>query len=92
MNNPLTPVEEVVCGYNHVWSATVVEGCSQRERVLRFVAGSDFDAGLAAAKNLLAMKFPNKLKDLWPDCQWHPDYELVAIKRGEELDNNEESL
>lgn len=74
----------------YLWTAYVANECHAREpRELRFVATYDFDKAVAAAKELIAKKWPNRF-ERWPDAPWHPDYELVGIKRGEELDTPEE--
>jgi hypothetical protein len=74
----------------HLWIAYVANEFHSREpRELSFVSTYDFDTAVKAAKELIAKKWPNRF-DRWPESPWHPDYELVGIKRGMELDTPEE--
>lgn len=76
--------------YNHIWTVSVVYVCNTTSpRELNYVAPAAFDEALKAGKELIAKKFPNPNKEEWPECPWHPDYELVGIKRGMELDSEE---
>lgn len=74
----------------HIWTAFVANVCQpSHPRELNFAAPGDFDKAVTAAKELIAKKWPNKF-ERWPESPWHPDYELVGIKRGMELDTPEE--
>ena len=74
----------------HIWTAAVANVCRPNHpRELNFAASYDFDTALAEAKRLIAKKWPNRF-DRWPDAPWHPDYELVGLRRGMELDNEQE--
>jgi hypothetical protein len=76
----------------YLWTAYVANECHSSEpRELRFVATYDFDKAVGSAKELIAKKWPNKFdRPEWKHLPWHPDYELVGIRRGEELDTPEE--
>jgi hypothetical protein len=76
----------------HIWTALVANVCHEAHpRELNFVSTYDFDTAVTAAKELIAKKWPNRF-DQWPEAPWHPDYELVGIRRGMELDTPEEEL
>jgi hypothetical protein len=76
----------------HIWTAYVANECHSREpRELNFVSTYEFDTAVAAAKQLIAKKWPNRFdRPEVKDLPWHPDYELVGIRRGMELDTAEE--
>lgn len=74
----------------HIWTAWVTNVCQpDHPREMNFTASYDFDAAYKEARRLIAKKWPNKF-ERWPDAPWHPDFELVGLRRGLELDDERE--
>jgi hypothetical protein len=89
MTDPVTE-DELSKETQHIWTALVVNVCNTAHpRELNFAASYEFDKAVAVAKELIAKKWPNRFESC-PDAPWHPDYELVGIRRGMELDKPEE--
>ena len=76
--------------YMFVWEL-LLDYCGHKTSVT-YVASEEFDKALAAGKELIIKKFPNTLKDSWPDDPWHPDYIITGILRGIELSSEEVAL
>lgn len=76
---------------SHVWTMTVSNKCNtQFEREVTYVAPADFASAMKAGVELVEKKFPNPWPDKWPEEKIHPDYEVIGVKRGMELDDDQE--
>jgi hypothetical protein len=74
----------------HIWTALVANVCNtSHPRELNFPSSYNFDVAYQEVRRIIAKKWPNRF-DHCPDAPWHPDYELVGLKRGMELDDERE--
>lgn len=74
----------------YVWHLKVAD-CDCECGTRNITAGPDFDSAVQVANAYMAKAYPNTLAEKFPG-PWYPDYAIVGLTRGVELDDDNEDL